>query len=214
MRTKWRWVAVLGFALILSACFEMENKSQQPFVLQSSNQAPGISGAPTLNVLQGEFYEFIPNATDPDGGELSFSISRKPAWTKFDKASGRLWGTPGPGDVGNYTNIIIAVSDGANSAQLGFDISVNPIAEGQATLSWNPPTENSDGSTLTDLGGYRIYYGRDPNYLTNVVVISNPGLTRYVVENLTPATWHFAMTSVSATGTESARTGTISKTIG
>jgi putative Ig domain-containing protein len=214
MRTKWRWVWVFGVALILSACFDFENKSQEPFVIQGSNQAPAISGAPTLNVLEGEFYEFLPDATDPDGGELSFSISRKPAWTKFDKASGRLWGTPGPGDVGNYTNIVIEVSDGALSAQLGFDISVNPIAEGQATLSWNPPTENSDGSTLTNLGGYRIYYGRNPDNLTQVVVIDNPGLTRYVVENLSPAVWHFAMTSVSTTGVESARTGTASKTIG
>ena len=43
-----------------------------------------------------------------------------------------------------------------------------------------PPSENADGSVLTDLAGYRIYYGRNPDNLTQVVVLDNPGLTRYV----------------------------------
>ena len=90
---------------------------------------------------------------------------------------------------------------------------MNQIALGNATLSWMPPTENADGSVLTDLAGYRIYYGRNPNNLTQVVVLDNPGLTRYVIENLTPARWHFAMTSVNAEGTESRRSATATKTI-
>ena len=67
---------------------------------------------------------------------------------------------------------------------------------------------------MTDLAGYRIYYGRNADNLTQVVVLNNPGLTRYVIENLTPAIWHFEMTSVNAEGTESRRTQTASKTIG
>ncbi len=77
-----------------------------------------------------------------------------------------------------------------------------------------PPTENADGSSLTNLAGYRIYYGTNPNNLNNTIVLNNPGLTRYVVENLTPAIWHFVMTSVNAEGVESARSGSASKTIG
>jgi len=116
--------------------------------------------------------------------------------------------------VGNFTNIVIAVSDGRASARLpAFDITVDAIALGSATLSWNPPTENVDGSTLTDLMGYRIYYGRNENQLTRTVVINNPGLTRYVVENLAAARWHFTMTSINADGVESRRSPTVSKTI-
>ena len=44
-------------------------------------------------------------------------------------------------------------------------------------------------------------------------MLDNPGLTRYVIENLTPARWHFAMTSVNQDGVESPRTDTASKTI-
>ncbi len=45
-------------------------------------------------------------------------------------------------------------------------------------------------------------------------MLNNPGLTRYVVENLTPARWHFEMTSVNSDGVESQRTEASSKTIG
>ena len=66
---------------------------------------------------------------------------------------------------------------------------------------------------MTDLAGYRIYYGRSPNFLDQSVVLNNPGLTRHVVENLTPANWHFEMTSVNQGGVESMRSTTVSKTI-
>ena len=76
-----------------------------------------------------------------------------------------------------------------------------------------PPTANSDGSTLTDLAGYTVYYGTSPDSLTQSVKISNPGLTAYTVSNLTSGTWYFAVTSYSATGVESSRSGVISAKI-
>jgi hypothetical protein len=229
MPTKIQLVWVLGATLLLGGCFEEDNGNSN-FGGNGGgsggnggsgngsgelNQPPNISGSPPANILEGEFYEFLPSAVDPDGDPLEFAVARKPAWAKFDKASGRLWGTPGADDVGNFTNIGISVSDGKATATLSaFDVSVNQIAAGAATLSWNPPTENADGSPLTDLAGYRIYYGRNPDNLTQVVVLNNPGLTRHVVENLTPARWHFEMTSVNADGAESTRSQTASKTIG
>jgi hypothetical protein len=213
-------VAVATFSL--SGCFvdELDSDSKKgvvddPDPPAAVNQAPTIAGAPPRSVVEGEFYEFIPNAADPDGDTLEFSISRKPSWANFDRATGRLSGTPGAEDVGNFTNIGVTVSDGDKTASLSnFDITVDAIALGSATLSWNPPTENVDGSALTDLAGYRIYYGRDANQLTRTIVISNPGLTRYVIENLAPAHWHFAMTSVNSDGVESRRSTTVSKSIG
>jgi hypothetical protein len=226
MQTNLPLVWVLGATLLLGGCIdEIDNDGGRSHFGSGNpvggggesptNEAPTIAGTPSSQVLEGQFYEFLPSASDPDGDTLAFAIARKPAWAQFDKASGRLWGTPDAGDVGNFTNIAISVSDGKDFASLAaFDVSVNPIAAGNATLSWNPPTENSDGTALTDLAGYRIYYGRNADNLTQVVVLNNPGLTRYVIENLTPAIWHFEMTSVNAEGTESRRTQTASKTIG
>jgi hypothetical protein len=86
-------------------------------------------------------------------------------------------------------------------------------ATGNATLDWMPPTENSDGSTLTNLAGYTVYYGTSPDNLTQSVKITNPGLTAYTVTDLPAGTWYFAVTSYSSAGAESSRTSTISTTI-
>jgi len=228
MQSKYPLVWVLGATLLLGGCFEEDNNSsfggsgngggnggENGNGNGELNQAPAISGSPSANILEGEFYEFLPNAIDPDGDALEFSVARKPAWAEFDKASGRLSGTPGADDVGNFTNIGISVSDGKATATLAaFDVSVNQIAAGAATISWDPPIENADGSPLTNLAGYRIYYGRNPDNLARVVVLNNPGLIRHVIENLTPARWHFEMTSVNGDGIESRRSPTASKTIG
>lgn len=84
---------------------------------------------------------------------------------------------------------------------------------GSATLSWYPPTQNADGSTMSNLAGYRIYYGKSAKRLDQTIVIDNPGLTRYVVENLVPAKWYFTMTAVNASGKESERARPVSKKI-
>ncbi len=113
-------------------------------------------------------------------------------------------GTPGDGDVGTYSGITISVSDGSETASLGtFSITVEAISLGSATLSWTAPTENDDGSPLTDLAGYKIYWGTSPGSYPNSVTINNPGITTYVVEDLPPGTYEFVATSFNSAGMES-----------
>ncbi len=210
-------VLTLCVAFLFTGCLGSGGGSSQNGARvrpQEGNQPPTITGSPAPSILEGETYEFTPAATDPDGDTLKFQIAGKPDWANFEPATGRLWGTPDAGDAGNFANIRISVADGKVSVALNaFGIAVNTVASGSATLSWNPPTQNADGSNLTNLVGYRIYYGRSATALTQSIVINNPGLTRYVVENLSPAMWHFTMTSVNAKGTESNRSPKVSKTI-
>jgi hypothetical protein len=72
-------------------------------------------------------------------------------------------------------------------------------APGATTLSWTPPTANEDGTPLK-LTGYRIYWGHADDYFPYSVTVTNPGLTRYVVEQLQPATWYFTTTALSEKG--------------
>jgi hypothetical protein len=44
-------------------------------------------------------------------------------------------------------------------------------------------------------------------------VINNAGVTTYVVENLAPATWFFAVTAVTSSGAESTHSNVASKQI-
>ena len=169
-----------------------------------TNSPPSLSGDPAVMVLENSFYDFLPDASDPDGDTLSFTITNKPRWADFDPTTGALYGTPVPADVGRYGSIQIAVSDGRSTVEMpAFSIEVTSTAIASVTLSWQPPTQNSDGTPLTDLAGYRIYYGVDPTRLSNVVELPNPGMTSYLVENLTPDTWYFAATAVNSEAQES-----------
>jgi hypothetical protein len=194
-----------------------DNTALAPFsivVSQPPNRAPTLSGTPPIAALPGVAYSFTPTASDPDGNTLTFSIANPPAWASFDTATGRLSGTPGLQHVGVTSGIVITVSDGTLSAVLpSFALSVQALATGSATLSWTPPTTNTDGSPLTNLAGYKIYWGPAAGNYPNSVTLTNPGLTSYVVENLLPGTYFFAASAVSSTGGESAFSSPGSKTI-
>jgi hypothetical protein len=85
---------------------------------------------------------------------------------------------------------------------------------GTATLSWQAPTTNTDGAPLTDLSGYRIYYGTDAEELSESVQLTSVGLQTYVIDGLGTGTWYFAIKAVTRTGVESALSEIVSKTIG
>src|SRR5688572_15131059 len=179
-----------------------------------SNAAPTIQGQPSANVMAGQAYSFQPSASDPNGDTLTFSVTNLPAWATFNASTGRLTGTPSAADVATYSNIRISVSDGQASASLNaFAITVADTVIGSATLSWTPPTENSDGSSLTNLAGYRVHYGRSPTQLSQTVEITNSSLSTYVVENLSSGTWYFAVVTVNTGGTTSVLSNVAAKTI-
>ena len=183
-------------------------------VSAQQNRAPTISGTPGTAVMQGSAYAFTPTASDPDGNTLTFSITNKPGWAAFNTSTGALSGTPAVGDVGATTGIVVTVSDGTLAASLpAFNITVQAVATGSATLSWAPPTQNTDGSALTDLAGFKIYWGPAAGTYPNSVTLNNPGLSTYVVESLASGTYFFAASAVNASGAESALTTPASKTI-
>jgi len=183
---------------------------------------PKISGSPATAAAVGKVYAFQPSAMDPNGLAIGFGINNKPSWATFDNRTGRLSGIPAAASVGTYPNIVITVYDGYMKGVLpAFSIVVQaaastttapppvttPTSTGSATVSWIPPTQNSDGTVLTNLAGYRIYYGTTPGNLSKTAVVANAGLTRYVISGLATQTWYFSMTAYNAAGFESPRTG-------
>jgi len=181
----------------------------------TTNLPPTISGTPPTSIKAGNAYAFTPTARDPEGKTLTFSITNKPAWATFSTTTGKLSGTPSSAQTGTYSNISIKVSDGSLTASLpAFSIVVSTTTTtGSATLSWTPPTLNTDGTALTNLAGYRILYGTSAGSLTRTLQVANPGITRYVVENLTAGTWYFSVRAYSTTGSESASSNTASASV-
>lgn len=178
------------------------------------NAAPVLSGSPVTSVNAGSAYSFRPTATDADSSTLAFSISNRPSWATFNTTNGQLSGTPSASQVGSYGNIVISVSDGNSSVALpAFAINVVDVSSGGAELSWIPPTQNTDGSTVGNLAGYRIAYGTNPNALTQSVQVANVGITRYTFDNLSPGTYYFAVRAYTANGTESSNSNVASKIV-
>lgn len=165
-------------------------------------------------MVAGQKYSFQPTAQASSGSALTFSIQNTPSWATFNATTGQLSGTPTAGDVGSYSNILISVSDGtAQSALPAFAISVTQIADGSATLSWTAPTENTNGTALTNLAGYLINYGTSATALDQQVKVTNAGITTYVVSNLSPGTWYFTVTAYTASNTDSAPSSAVSYTV-
>jgi hypothetical protein len=162
----------------------------------------------------GETYEFVPSASDPDGDSLNFSIVNPPSWASFDTATGELSGVPSSSDIGNYAGIEITVSDGTSSASLApFSISVGSGSSSSITLTWTPPSRNTDGTALTDLAGYVVYYSDGSGADNASIRIENPGISAFVVEGLSPGTYSVFVTAYNADGVESAYSNQVQQTI-
>lgn len=83
------------------------------------------------------------------------------------------------------------------------------------TLSWSPPTRNSDGSSLTNLAGYTLHYGTSSQDYTGSIEITNPTQTSYTVSdsNFPPGKYYFAISAYNAQQVSSSMSGELSVTI-
>ena len=168
------------------------------------NNAPIIMGWPSTTATAESQYNFRPTASDPDDDTLHFTIQNMPEWASFTASSGRLFGTPSSVDIGLHDSIIISVSDGHTTSSLPeFSITVEAVANGSATLTWISPTDRIDDTPLTNLAGFNVYYGQTSGDYGNKIDITNPGMTTYVVDNLSTGTWYFIVTAYDADGIES-----------
>lgn len=84
---------------------------------------------------------------------------------------------------------------------------------GSASLSWAAPTSNTDGSALTDLAGYHVYYGTNADLLNQDLAVSNASATSATVNSLATGTWYFAVAAVNSGGIIGDLSNVASKTI-
>lgn len=101
--------------------------------------------------------------------------------------------------------IASAVLAGCGGSGDGQDLyATSPISsEKSVTLQWDPPVANEDGTALTDLAGYRVYYGlRSSNY-EYVVEVRDPSATAAAIELPWSGTWYISARSYRSNGIES-----------
>ena len=169
-------------------------------------------------VIASDSYSFKPGATDADDDVLSFAIANKPAWASFNSSTGRLNGVPAEGDVGEYKNIVITVSDGADTASLAaFNIQVqaNTVATGNLDLNWTAPVARADGTplSLADIDGFRIYYGESEGQYTESVEITDGTAQSATVTGIPVGSYHIVMTTYDMDGRESGYSSSVIKSV-
>jgi len=98
---------------------------------------------------------------------------------------------------------------GASSLPDGL-VSGGQSTANTATLNWQPPQQNSDGSALTDLQGYNIRYGTSSGAYSQTIHLDNPGLATYVVQNLAAGTYYFVISAYNSAGMESSPSAEVS----
>ena len=172
-------------------------------VTAPSTPALSISGAPNRQVVANQPYWFRPTANNPSGSVLRFGVANQPGWSNFNSATGEITGTPSSVDVGLYRGVTVTVTAGTQMRALAFDVEVVQVGTSSVTLTWTPPTENEDGTPLTNLAGYRLRYGAQSGNYTSVVNLSNPGLATYVLSGLAKGTYYIVISAYSQSGVES-----------
>ncbi len=212
--SAWLCLVIAG---LLSACGGTGGVSPQSSSAVAGDNGAGraaIQGVPRASVAVGQSYSFQPVVSNLSSGSVTFSATNLPSWLSLNASTGRVTGTPSEADIGTYSGLILRASDGSSQTTLGpFTITVSAQGSGTASLSWMPPTTNSDGSALTDLVGFVVMYGESPAELTNTIEIDNPSVTTYVVESLIAGTWYFTAQAQNSRGARSEPSGVASKTI-
>lgn len=164
------------------------------------------------DVLRIHDWQTTPTTEYPDPDAVSGVYGSAPSGER--RASGtftvRVYGQPLPYDsctvdVVGTINANVPL-DNTGAWDQGIDPECGPVnggPTGSATLSWIAPTENEDGTPLTDLDGYKIYYGTTPGDYSASINITDESRTTWVVDGLAPGTYYFVATAYNTQGVES-----------
>lgn len=131
------------------------------------------------------------------------------AWTVTDAntctASGSWTGTKALTGSQSLTNLTAP-------ARYVLTCTKNAVAD-VVHLSWTPPTQNTDGTPLTDLAGHRIAHGTSATALTQTIEVTPATVKEYDVEGLPNGTRYFAVRAYNSKGGESVNSNVASKNV-
>jgi len=160
----------------------------------TGNIAPAFTSTPVTDVDQNALYSYTLAAADAEGDPLTFIETDLPSWLSIN--AGVLTGTP---TVGGDVNVTVSVSDGTDTVDQPFTITVNTtqgpvpevvgmaqgLAEGNiiafGLTVGNVTTANSDTVSAGDVISQNPVHGTmvDPGTPVDLVVSLGPTLEGY-----------------------------------
>ncbi|MGD8910518.1 MAG: fibronectin type III domain-containing protein [Chromatiales bacterium] len=99
---------------------------------------------------------------------------------------------------------LLLAACGSSGSDTGSD-NRDTTPDSHLVLSWGAPSSRVDGSylSLTELEGYRIYYGSSADDLSMLVDLNDTDITEYTVDSLPSGNYYFAITVYDLEGLES-----------
>lgn len=150
--------------------------------------------------LPGTFTATPVATTSPGSVKLDWSVPGASACT----ASGSWTGTK----AASGSQVLAGITTNAS-----YTLScVKPgAADTQASITWVPPTQNTDGSALTDLAGYTLWQTLNGGAVTSQDIAADK--TALTLTNLPVGVYSWNMTATNKAGAKSDASNTASKTI-
>lgn len=162
------------------------------------------------SIVSGTSVQYTATGTYTDA--TSQDITATAMWSASDPAVASVsnaTGSKGLGTgIGPGTATISATS---NAISGSTPITVTAAGSGTIALAWDPATAYSDGSSITDLTGYRVYYGTAPGSYSSSIDVGN--VTSYTIAKLSPGVYYVVVTVRNLSGAESSYSNEVSKTI-
>jgi hypothetical protein len=146
---------------------------------------------------------------------LQWSSSNATSCTASGGWSGTLAtaGSKVTGALTATTTYTLSCTGAGGTTSQSVQVSVTAPTTGSATVMWTPPTLNADGTPVTTLSGYTVYYGTTQGSLSQSVTVTGASTSSYTVTGLASGTWYFAVAADAVDGTQSAQSSVGSKTI-
>ena len=188
-------------------------ESATGFALTCSGAGGEVSGHVGIDVAaEPEVQLGADQLAVPAGGTATLS------WQSTDAESctaGGGWsgerprsGTESVGPIDRSTTFSLSCDGLGGSAVAMISVAISDTV----SLNWQAPTENTDGTLLTDLSGYRIYYGLRSGDYTDSVLVGAATTTSHALE-LESGEYYFAMTALDADGNESGYSNEVIKVV-
>jgi hypothetical protein len=146
------------------------------------------------------------------GAVTLFTILLGGCNSSYGSGSGTAAATAGTANSGRVTALIARSRTRSSGTKTGAGTGATGSA-GSASLSWQAPSANSDGSPLINLAGFHIRYGTQPANLNEFIDIASASTLQYAVTNLASGTWYFNITSYTTDGAESSPSATVTASI-
>jgi hypothetical protein len=110
------------------------------------NDPPRATSSPRLTGDEGDTYQFILTATDPDGTTPTITAPTLPSWLTFT-APATISGTPGDANVGVHS-VTMSITDGiAPAVPVQFQITVEDV-DNAPTIATIPEQTTTEGAAV------------------------------------------------------------------